>query len=412
MDLIPYAIPFFLLAIVLELGYGVFRHRNTYRLNDSVGSLFMGTLRTASKFVLIGAGGFVFAAIEQRYALWRMDTSSIATWVFAFVAYDLAYYWNHRIAHERQIFWASHVAHHQSEYYNLTTALRQTSTGFLLSWIFYVPVFLIGVPAEVFVTVASANLIYQFWVHTEHVPKLGWYEWIFVTPSNHRVHHAQNDRYVDRNYGGVFILWDRMFGSFQEEIESEPCIYGIRGPLKTFSPLWANLHIYVAMAQDALRASRWRDKFHVLIAKTGWRPADVERQYPRAKPDLEKFERYDPEIGRSVGIYAFVQLLVVTAILVALLAVPDLPYPVVAVLVAMMLFTMVCTAHWLDGRRALLLEGLRLASLALALGIAVQAGVAMLLVLPVLVYGLANLLFLPVLSRSIGFPSPQPVAQE
>jgi sterol desaturase/sphingolipid hydroxylase (fatty acid hydroxylase superfamily) len=412
MDLIPYAIPFFLLAIALELGYGIFRHRNTYRLNDSVGSLFMGTLRTASKMVLIGLGGLVFAAIEQRYTLWRMDVSSIATWIFAFVAYDLCYYWNHRIGHERQIFWASHVAHHQSEYYNLSTALRQTSSGFLLSWVFYIPVFLVGVPAEVFVTVASANLIYQFWVHTEHVPKLGWYESIFVTPSNHRVHHAQNDRYVDRNYGGVFILWDRMFGTFQEELETEPCIYGIRGPLKTFSPLWANLHIYVGIAQDAFRAGRWRDKLHVLVARTGWRPADVEQRYPRIKTDLAHFEKYDPVVGAPVGYYALVQLVVVVGAGVALLELRDLSYFTLAAVVAMMAFTMVCTAHWLDGQRPLSIEFLRLGLLVPAVALAWQANVSSMLVLGVTVYGLVNLASLPVLSRSSGFPSPLPVGQE
>ena len=412
MDLIPYAIPFFLLAMAFELGYGVYRHNNTYRLNDSVGSLFMGTLRTASKLVLIGLGGLVFASIEQRYSLWRMDISSVATWIFAFVAYDLCYYWNHRIGHERQIFWASHVAHHQSEYYNLSTALRQTSTGFLLSWVFYIPVFLVGVPAEAFVTVASANLIYQFWVHTEHVPKLGWYEWIFVTPSNHRVHHAQNDCYMDRNYGGVFILWDRMFGTFQEELEAEPCIYGIRGPLRTFSPLWANLHIYVGMAQDAFRAGRWRDKLHVLVARTGWRPADVEQQYPRTKTDLAHIEKYDPVVGASVGYYALVQLVVVLVTGVALLELRDLPYTVIAAVVAMMAFTMVCTARWLDGRSALTLEILRLGLLLPGLALAWQAGAPGLLMLAVAIYGLVNLLLLPMLKRSSGFLHPQPVAQE
>jgi sterol desaturase/sphingolipid hydroxylase (fatty acid hydroxylase superfamily) len=280
-DLVPYAIPFFVLAMLFEWVYGLRRGRNTYRINDTVGSLFMGTLRTASKLVLIGVGGAVFAAIEHHYSLWRMDTSHWATWVFAFVAYDFCYYWNHRIGHERQIFWASHVAHHQSEEYNLSTALRQTSTGFLLSWLFYVPMFLLGVPAEVYVTVASANLIYQFWVHTEHVPKLGWFEWFFVSPSNHRVHHAQNDQYMDRNYGGVFIVWDRLFGTFQEEQEDDPCVFGIRGPLHTFNPLWANLHIYVGMMQDAWRTADWRDRLRVLWSRTGWRPADVAARYPR-----------------------------------------------------------------------------------------------------------------------------------
>ena len=142
-----------------------------------------------------------------------MDASSPATWIFAFIIYDFFYYWFHRISHERQIFWASHVAHHQSEDFNLSTALRQTGTGAFVSWVFYIPMFVIGTPSYVFVSVASLNLIYQFWVHSEHIPNLGWFENYFVTASNHRVHHAQNEQYIDKNYGGVFIIWDRMFGT-------------------------------------------------------------------------------------------------------------------------------------------------------------------------------------------------------
>lgn len=407
MDLVPYAIPFFFIAMGLELVYGIARRRNTYRVNDSVGSLFMGTLRTASKLVLIGLGGAVFAAIEQRYALGRMDADHWATWVFAFVTYDLCYYWNHRIGHERQVFWASHVAHHQSEEYNLTTALRQTSTGFLLSWVFYVPMFLVGVPAEVYVTVASANLIYQFWVHTEHIPKLGWYEWVFVTPSNHRVHHAQNDIYVDRNYGGVFILWDRLFGTFQEERELEPCIYGIRGPLHTFSPLWANLHIYTGMAQDAWLARRWRDKLHVVVARTGWRPPDVAQRYPREKTDLENFHKFDPCVGVSVNVYALVQLLLVMATGIALLFIPGLSWTTNAVVVALMLFTMVCTGHWLDGQRAARLELARLGVTVIAAWLGWRAGLGLVFAVSVAIYAIVNLLALPLLSQAgRGAPAP------
>ena len=402
MDLVPYAIPFFFLAMAIEFGYGLWRGKNTYRINDSVSSLFMGTLRTASKLVLIGLGGAVFAAIENHYALWRMDTGHWATWVFAFVAYDLCYYWNHRIGHERQIFWASHVAHHQSEEYNLTTALRQTSTGFLLSFLFYIPLFLVGVPAEVYVTVASANLIYQYWVHTEHIPKLGWYEYIFVTPSNHRVHHAQNDVYVDRNYGGVFILWDRLFGTFQEELDEEPCIYGIRGPLHTFSPLWANLHIYAGMAQDAWRATRWQDRLHVLWARTGWRPADVEARFPRPKTNLDDFHKYDPQAGPAVNAYALLQLLVVMGVGIALLFVPGLSYGVTAAVVGLILFTMVCTGRWLDGRRALNLELSRLVLVCAAAWFGWQMGFGPLLVLSVGAYATINLLVLPLLVSSSG----------
>ena len=402
MDLVPFAIPFFFLAMAIEFAYGVIKGHNTYRINDSVSSLFMGTLRTASKLVLIGLGGAVFAAIEQHYALWRMDTAHWGTWVFAFVAYDLCYYWNHRIGHERQVFWASHVAHHQSEEYNLTTALRQTSTGFLLSWLFYIPMFLVGVPAEVYVTVASANLIYQYWVHTEHIPKLGWYEWVFVTPSNHRVHHAQNDRYVDRNYGGVFILWDRLFGTFQEELDEEPCIFGIRGPLHTFSPLWANLHIYVAIVQDAWHTRRWKDKLRVLVARTGWRPDDVAERFPREKTDLDDFHKYDPSVGPAISIYALIQLVVVMAVGIALLFVPGLSWTTTAAVVALMLLTMVCTGHWLDGRRALREELLRLALIAVIAGLGWTAGFGLALALSVAAYVVVNLLVLPLLARSAG----------
>ena len=149
MDYVPYAVPFFLLAILIELAYGIIKKNNTYRLNDAISSLFMGSLRTANKLIIISIGGYVFYLIETHNSLWRMDGSSPLVWIFAFVVYDFFYYWFHRMSHERQIFWASHVAHHQSEDYNLSTALRQTGTGAFVTWIFYIPVFLIGVPSYV-----------------------------------------------------------------------------------------------------------------------------------------------------------------------------------------------------------------------------------------------------------------------
>ena len=228
----------------------------------------------------LGVGGYIYYLITRYFSLPLMDASHWFTWVLATVLYDFCYYWLHRMGHERTILWAAHVAHHQSEDYNLTTALRQTSTGFLLGWIFYIPMYLVGIPAEVVVTVGSINLIYQFWVHTEHVPKLGWYEWLFVTPSNHRVHHAQNDIYLDRNYGGLFIIWDRLFGTFREEQDDEPVVFGIRGPLHSWNPVRALTHIYVDMARDSWAASRWQDKLKVWVARTGWRPADVAATLP------------------------------------------------------------------------------------------------------------------------------------
>ena len=287
--------------------------------------------------------------ITQYLSLPLMDINHWFTWVLAFVLYDFCYYWLHRLGHERTILGAAHVAHHQSEDYNLSTALRQTSTGFLLGWIFYIPMYLLGIPAEVVVTVGSLNLLYQYWVHTEHIPKLGWYEWVFVTPSNHRVHHAQNDHYVDRNYGGVFIIWDRIFGTFQEELDDDPPIYGIRGPLRSFNPFKALTHIYVDMARDSWHTERWRDKFRVWVARTGWRPADVAQKYPRDKTDLAEFEKYDPQVGRGVALYAFFQLVVVILLLNRMEA-SELAYLPGLLLWGIMLATTVTTALWLDGR--------------------------------------------------------------
>ena len=408
MNLVIYAVPFFILAIVLELAYGWVKQRNTYRLNDSVSSLFLGVLSQARRFVILGAGGYIYYLITEYFSLTLMDPGHWFTWVLAMVLYDLCYYWLHRLGHERTILWAAHVAHHQSEDYNLTTALRQTSTGFLLGWIFYIPMYLLGIPAEVVVTVGSINLIYQFWVHTEHIPKLGWYEWIFVTPSNHRVHHAQNDRYMDRNYGGLFILWDRLFGTFQEELEEEPVVFGIRGPLKSWNPVKALTHIYVDMAQDSWRTARWRDKLKVWVARTGWRPADVAVKYPREKTDLSHFERYDPRVPPLVSVYGFFQLVSVVLLLNAMEG-AELSYWQGIGGWVILLATTVTTALWLEGRpatRMLQWEWLRLGAIGLLLVLSSQSGLSVSVVSWAAVYGALNLLFL---SRLLHTPRTSPV---
>lgn len=230
MDFVPYAVPFFIALIVVELLVDRWRGARNYRVADAINSLSTGVLSTTTGLLTKGVGLLTYVFALKHLALIELSAESVWTWVFAFVFYDFCYYWLHRCGHERNILWAAHSVHHQSEDYNLTTALRQTSTGFLLSWIFYLPLAVLGVPLVVFISVASLNLLYQFWVHTRHVPKLGWFEWFFVTPSNHRAHHAQNALYMDRNYGGVFIIWDRLFGSFQEEDENEPVIFGVTTP--------------------------------------------------------------------------------------------------------------------------------------------------------------------------------------
>ena len=360
MDYVEIAVPFFLLALVLELGYGKLINKNTYRLNDTISSLFMGSIRGTSGILKIGFSGYVYYQIETHFVLWRMDSSLWITWIFAFIAYDFFYYWFHRISHERQIFWASHVAHHQSEEYNLSTALRQTGTGFFISWIFYIPLFLVGVPSYVMVSVGTINLIYQFWVHSRHIPKLGWYELFFVTPSNHRVHQAQNDIYIDKNYGGVFIIWDRLFSTFQEEQDDEECIYGIRGPIKTFDPVKANIHIYQKILKDLSYSFSLKNFYNVITAKTGWSPDGSTEGSSRESFNSDHFEKYDPQIKPLPKYYAFVQFLCMSYAAVVLFADKTMAYDHGVLLISIVIFSMFCTAKWLDAKNIIKLEYLKL----------------------------------------------------
>ena len=399
MDYVPYAVPFFLLAILIELTYGIIKKNNTYRLNDAISSLFMGSLRSANKLIIIGLGGYVFYLIETNNSLWRMDANSPLVWVFAFIVYDFFYYWFHRMSHERQIFWASHVAHHQSEDYNLSTALRQTGTGAFITWIFFIPVFLIGVPSYVFVSVASINLIYQFWVHSEHIPKLGWYEKFFVTASNHRVHHAQNENYIDKNYGGVFIIWDRMFGTYKEEDISEAPIYGIRGKIDTFNPIWANLHIYVNMLQDIWSAKRWKEKAFVPFARTGWRPSSLPNSIRKDDFDPVTFKKYNPQVPTKIKAYSFFQFFALSYVGFALLENGNLNYQQLWVTISMMAFTMYCTSLWLDGKEGIGMEITRLA-LCLVLSFYTYSNMSLnLIAISLLIYTVLNILVLPLINR-------------
>lgn len=400
MDYITYAVPFFLLALLIELVYGIVINKNTYRLNDAISNLFMGTLRTSNKLIIIGAAGYVFYLAETHFALWRMDVTSPFTWIFSFIIYDFFYYWFHRISHERQIFWASHVAHHQSEDYNLSTALRQTGTGAFVSWVFYIPMFLIGIPSYVFISVASLNLIYQFWVHSEHIPKLGWFENYFVTASNHRVHHAQNEQYIDKNYGGVFIIWDRMFGTHKIEDENEACIYGIRGTLNTFNPIWANLHIYVKIIKEMWLSHDWQDKLYAPFARTGWIPQSFPEKIEKENFDASTFKKFDPAIGKRQKIYAMFQYLFLTYIFLAFVQSGYLNYMQLWITISMMAFTMYCTSLWFDGHQETKIELIRII-LCFLIGVYAYLQISLTYIaLSVIIYSVVSLLMLPLINKT------------
>jgi sterol desaturase/sphingolipid hydroxylase (fatty acid hydroxylase superfamily) len=320
MDLIAHAVPFFLLAILIELVVNRYRKAGVYRSSDAINSISAGMLDTTTgyftKFLPLLGWGFVMrnlALIDMPLEWFDASLRGIALWVTAAVAWDFCYYWFHRFSHEISVLWAAHAVHHQSEEYNLSTALRQTSTGFLFGWIFYLPLFAIGFPLEVLVTVNAVNLIYQFWVHTRLIGRLGPLEWVLMTPSHHRVHHAQNARYIDKNYGGMLIVWDRIFGTFEPEAGDEPVVYGVRKPLASWNPFWANFQVYDYLLFDARKARRWRDKLGIWFRRTGWRPEDVEAAYPKRNVDLDHFVKFDPPVVPSVKWYTVAQFVVAIA---------------------------------------------------------------------------------------------------
>jgi sterol desaturase/sphingolipid hydroxylase (fatty acid hydroxylase superfamily) len=271
-DPVELAVPGFIALMLAEMLFVRWKARGAYEARDTLTSLLLGTGSTVASAL---AGGVVILVASW---LWQHRLFDIGwawwAWPLCFVLDDLAYFFSHWFMHRVRWGWASHVIHHSSQHYNLSTALRQTWTGFFsLTWTFRLPLFLIGFhPAMVFFCV-GLNLIYQFWIHTEAVGRLPrWVEAVMNTPSHHRVHHATNPRYLDRNYAGVFIVWDRLFGTFEPERDDERPRYGIVKNLGTFNLLWAAFHEWIGIARDLRAARCWRDRWGYVAGPPGWSP--------------------------------------------------------------------------------------------------------------------------------------------
>ena len=323
---IVFATPVFIFLIALEFAWSRRSTSRTagqtpFRLSDAINSISLGMLSqlvgALGKLLSIG----IYAAVFDAVALYPQADfwTSAVGFLLALVLYDFCYYWLHRAGHVVALFWAAHVVHHQSQHYNLSTALRQSSSGLLLGWIFYLPMAVLGVPPAVFGIVLLIDLLYQFWVHTEQVGKLGWFDRVFCSPSNHRVHHAVNDGYIDKNYGGILMLWDRLFGTFQDEDEHEPCVYGTRGALNSWDPLWANLQVYWALAQESWRTPGWGDKLALWFQPPGWQSVDMSRASPKPPFKLEAMVTFNPPLGAAQQWFATLQFVVSLAALLAFL---------------------------------------------------------------------------------------------
>lgn len=312
MDYIALAIPLFFLLMGVELAWSAYSNRKVYRFNDFVANMGCGI---GSQIVGAFTKAGIFAIYLAVYDNWRLFTleNSVLTWIVTFLLIDLLYYWFHRLSHEINFLWAAHIVHHQSEEYNLSVALRQSWWQGLFSFWFYIPVAMLGVHPLTIVTVGAFVTLYQFWIHTKALGKLGPLEWLFNTPSHHRVHHGSDPKYIDRNHAGTLIIWDKIFGTYQEE-EEEPT-YGITTPINTWDPLKANFHYYQDLFRWARQARNWKDKVRFFLKPPGWMPDYMGGFQAPKEVDRATYRKYDTDANTRTVAYVVMQftvLLVVT----------------------------------------------------------------------------------------------------
>ena len=293
------AIPIYFLLIGFEFIVLRLKKHKSYRLKDAMTNINCGVVSQITGAFLLVTLFSAYTLIEEKFGFFNIP---IVWWAFplAFVFFDFMYYWAHRLSHEINLFWGGHSVHHQSEEYNLSVALRQSSTQILWTFLFYLPLALAGIDPIVFITSQGLNLVYQFWIHTESIKKMPrWFEFIFNTPSHHRVHHARNPKYIDKNHAGTLIIWDRLFKTFEKEDELPH--YGITKPLKSWNPVWANFAHYSAILSDLKRVPSVKDKVRLLFKKPGWKPEYMGgfEKAPDIDPAYEKFT-----IGRLLRSFA------------------------------------------------------------------------------------------------------------
>jgi len=288
-------IPIFLVLIVVEVSYGVWKKDQKHSYMDTISSLSSGFTNLMVDILGLGIIIFSYPFFYERLKIVELE-ESILLYFLAFVCVDFASYCHHRLKHSINIFWNMHVIHHSSEEFNLACALRQSITNNLgIGILFLIPAALLGVPAKMISILGPLHLFGQFWYHTRHIGKLGWLEYILVTPSQHRVHHAINKEYIDKNLAAIFCIWDRAFGTFQEELDDVPCVYGTLKPVNTWNPLLINFQHLSFLIQDAWHTNNIGDKLKIWFMPTGWRPQDIIDKYPRNSVDnVYRQKKYKP----------------------------------------------------------------------------------------------------------------------
>ncbi|MBI5536717.1 MAG: sterol desaturase family protein [Deltaproteobacteria bacterium] len=303
------AIPLFFLLIGVELLVNVRQGDARYQLADSITNLSCGIGQQLFDVFLKLAALAGYSWVYERLRLTTVPVQSVVGWVVLLFGVDLGYYVFHRASHRVNLLWATHVVHHQSEEYNLSVALRQSWFYPLFDWVFYLPLAIAGFPPLMFVAVKTLNILYQFWIHTRAVGKLGPLEWVLNTPSHHRVHHGIDPKYIDKNYAGVFIIWDKLFGTFQQE-EQEP-VYGTVKPLQSWNPLWANVQAWVELARLAAKSPRWSDRLRVWFMPPEWRPAALGGTVRIPEVSRAAQRKYDTGQGSPWAAYVIVSFVTV-----------------------------------------------------------------------------------------------------
>lgn len=357
-------IPAIFILIVGEAIYAYAKGNFNFRAMDTISSLSAGMTNSIKSVlgltVVIIGYGYMF----EHFSLVERETTYL-TYLLALLGLDFATYWYHRLAHHVNIFWNRHVIHHSGEEFNMATALRQSISKFInISVFFMVPAALLGVPPMIIAIVTPFHLYIQVWYHTIHVGKLGWLEYIIVTPSQHRVHHAINKIYMDKNLSPVFCIWDRLFGTFQEELDEEPCVYGVSRQVNTWNPIKINLSHLWLMIQDAWRANSWWDKMRIWFMPTGWRPKDVKQNFPIESANPYQFTKYDTEASTSLKAWSWFQFGMLLFMLFQLLfQIVDIGTPFVFIYGAFLFFMVYSyttlmdrdpSAFWLESIKAII----------------------------------------------------------
>jgi sterol desaturase/sphingolipid hydroxylase (fatty acid hydroxylase superfamily) len=305
------AMPVFLALIVIEKLYGIYKKDDTAPLIDSVSSISSGITNSVKDVLGLSVTFLSYEWLLSKIALQHLE-ANVFSYIIGFFVIDFYGYWSHRLAHQINFLWNKHAIHHSSEEFNLACALRQPIASLVNLFTFLlIPAALLGVPASVIAITLPLHLFLQFWYHTKHIKKMGFLEHIIVTPSHHRVHHAINPEYLDKNHSQIFIFWDKLFGTFQAELDDVPPVFGITRPANTWNPIKINFQHLSLLIQDAWRAENWKDKFTIWFKPTGWRPENFEEKYPVNKiDDVFNYEKYGTKNSQKLIYWSVTQVLI------------------------------------------------------------------------------------------------------